>query len=76
MYDNVSFLSHLHSDHFGDLDAFIVGSWLSGRYTPLHVYGGAGETPQLGTKAAKWSECRFSVGSQLRRRRRAPRELR
>ena len=46
------FLSHLHSDHFGDLDAFIVGSWLSGRSTPLHVYGGAGETPELGTKAA------------------------
>ena len=36
------FLSHLHSDHFGDLDAFIVGSWLSGRSTPLHVYGGTG----------------------------------
>jgi len=46
------FLSHLHSDHFGDLDAFIVGSWLSGRYWPLHVYGGSGETPELGTKAA------------------------
>ena len=46
------FLSHLHSDHFGDLDAFIVGSWLSGRYTPLHVYGGSGETPEMGTKAA------------------------
>jgi len=46
------FLSHLHSDHFGDLDAFIVGSWLSGRYTPLHVYGGSGETPELGAKAA------------------------
>ena len=46
------FLSHLHSDHFGDLDAFIVGSWLSGRSTPLHVYGGTGETPELGTKAA------------------------
>ena len=46
------FLSHLHSDHFGDLDAFIVGSWLSGRYTPLHVYGGTGSTPELGTKAA------------------------
>ena len=46
------FLSHLHSDHFGDLDAFIVGSWLSGRYTPLHVYGGSGETPDLGTRAA------------------------
>ena len=36
------FLSHLHSDHFGDLDALIVGGWLSGRYTPLHVYGAAG----------------------------------
>ena len=46
------FLSHLHGDHFGDLDAFIVGSWLSGRYTPLHVYGGSGESPELGTKAA------------------------
>jgi ribonuclease Z len=46
------FLSHLHSDHFGDLDAFIIGSWLSGRYTPLHIYGGSGETPELGTKAA------------------------
>jgi ribonuclease Z len=46
------FLSHLHSDHFGDLDAFFVGSWLSGRYTPLHVYGGTGETPELGTRAA------------------------
>ena len=46
------FLSHLHSDHFGDLDAFIIGSWLSGHYTPLHVYGGSGETPELGTKAA------------------------
>ena len=46
------FLSHLHSDHFGDLDALIVGGWLSGRYTPLHVYGGSGETPELGTKMA------------------------
>ena len=46
------FLSHLHSDHFGDLDALIVGSWLSGRYTPLHVYGGSGSRPELGVKAA------------------------
>ena len=46
------FLSHLHADHFGDLDIFIVGSWLSGRYTPLHVYGGSGEAPEMGTKAA------------------------
>ena len=46
------FLSHLHSDHFGDLDALLVGGWLSGRYTPLHVYGPSGPTPELGTKAA------------------------
>ena len=46
------FLSHLHSDHFGDLDAFVVGSWSSGRYTLLHIYGGSGGTPELGTKAA------------------------
>ncbi len=46
------FLSHLHTDHFGDLDAFIVGSWLSGRFTPLHVYGPNGTSPELGTKAA------------------------
>lgn len=46
------FLSHLHTDHFGDLDAFIVGSWLSGRYTPLHVYGATGASPELGVKAA------------------------
>ena len=46
------FLSHLHTDHFGDLDAFIVGSWLSGRYTPLKVYGPTGSKPELGTKAA------------------------
>jgi ribonuclease Z len=50
------FLSHLHSDHFGDLDALIIGSWLSGRFTPLHVYGGSGETPELGTKAAVAAE--------------------
>ena len=46
------FLSHLHTDHFGDLDSFIVGSWLSGRYTPLHVYGGSGSSPELGTRSA------------------------
>ena len=30
----------------------IVGGWLSGRYTPLHVYGPSGATPELGIKAA------------------------
>ncbi len=46
------FISHLHTDHFGDLDALWVGGWGSGRYTPLHVYGPSGATPELGTAAA------------------------
>jgi ribonuclease Z len=32
------FCSHLHTDHVGDVDAIWIGGWLSGRYTPLHVY--------------------------------------
>ena len=31
--------------------AFHIGSWLSGRYTPLHFYGPSGSTPELGSKA-------------------------
>ena len=31
--------------------AFHIGSWLSGRYTPVHIYGPTGSTPELGTKA-------------------------
>jgi ribonuclease Z len=31
--------------------AFHIGSWLSGRYTPLHFYGPTGSTPELGSKA-------------------------
>jgi ribonuclease Z len=45
------FASHLHVDHVGDFMAMHVGSWLSGRYTPLHIYGPSGSTPELGTKA-------------------------
>ena len=44
------FASHLHVDHVGDFMAFHIGSWLSGRYTPLHLYGPSGSTPELGTK--------------------------
>ena len=44
------FASHLHVDHVGDFMAFHIGSWLSGRYTPLHMYGPSGSTPELGTK--------------------------
>jgi ribonuclease Z len=45
------FASHLHTDHIGDVAALWVGGWLSGRYTPLHVYGPSGAKPELGTKA-------------------------
>ena len=45
------FASHLHVDHVGDFMALHIGSWLSGRYTPLHLYGPTGSSPELGTKA-------------------------
>jgi ribonuclease Z len=44
------FISHLHTDHCGDIAALWVGGWLNGRYTPLQVYGPSGATPELGTK--------------------------
>ena len=43
------FASHLHVDHVGDFMGLHVGSWLSGRYTPLHIYGPSGATQELGT---------------------------
>ncbi len=46
------FLSHLHTDHFGDLDALFIGGALSGRQKPLRVWGPRGDTPERGTKYA------------------------
>jgi ribonuclease Z len=46
------FLSHLHSDHFGDLDAFLMGGWVAGRRTPIEIWGPSGTAPELGTKYA------------------------
>jgi ribonuclease Z len=45
------FVSHLHTDHAGDIAALWVGGWLNGRYTPLNIYGPSGSSPELGTKA-------------------------
>jgi ribonuclease Z len=45
------FASHLHTDHIGDVAALWVSGWLSGRYTPLHIYGPSGSRPELGIKA-------------------------
>ena len=36
------FLTHLHSDHLGDLGEFNMQSWVSGRPAPLLVIGPAG----------------------------------
>jgi ribonuclease Z len=39
---NAIFLTHLHSDHIGDLGEAMTMSWTSGRTAPLDVYGPAG----------------------------------
>lgn len=44
------FLSHLHTDHAGDVATLWVAGWIGGRYTPLQVYGPSGAEPRLGTK--------------------------
>jgi len=46
------FLSHLHTDHFGDIMAMFVGGALMGRQKPLQVWGPTGDTPERGTKSA------------------------
>ena len=45
------FASHLHVDHVGDFMGVHIGGWLSGRYTPIHLYGPSGSKPELGIKA-------------------------
>jgi ribonuclease Z len=46
------FLTHLHTDHMGDLGTLWAGGWVSGRTGPLEVYGPTGRLPELGTAAA------------------------
>ena len=46
------FISHLHTDHFGDLDSLFVGGALAGRQKPLRVWGPSGEKPETGTRYA------------------------
>ena len=45
-------LSHLHTDHMGDLDALWAGGWTAGRPGGLEIWGPKGLHPELGTKAA------------------------
>lgn len=46
------FIGHLHSDHFGDLDALWVGGVVGNRVVPLRVWGPSSLQPKYGTKEA------------------------
>ena len=46
------FISHLHTDHWGDLDQLWAGGWTAGRPVPLEVWGPSGRTPEMGTADA------------------------
>ncbi len=46
------FLTHLHTDHWGDLDALWAGGWTAGRTEALKVWGPSGARPEMGTKHA------------------------
>lgn len=46
------FISHLHTDHWGDLSSLWAGGWTSGRPVPLEVWGPSGITKDMGTAYA------------------------
>ena len=46
------FISHLHTDHWGDLAGLWAGGWTAGRTVPLEVWGPSGARPDMGTKHA------------------------
>jgi len=46
------FIGHLHGDHFGDIGSLFVAGGISGRFTPLRIWGPSGAKPELGTRAA------------------------
>lgn len=46
------FLSHLHTDHMGDIDALWAGGWTAGRPNALQVWGPSGREESMGTKYA------------------------
>ncbi len=46
------FIGHLHSDHFGDMDALWVGGVVGNRVNPMRVWGPAGHEPEFGTAYA------------------------
>jgi ribonuclease Z len=49
---NKVFLSHLHTDHWGDLSTLWAGGWTAGRTGAIKIWGPSGATPEMGTKYA------------------------
>ena len=41
------FLTHLHTDHWGDLAALWAGGWTAGRTGPLRIWGPTGATKDM-----------------------------
>ena len=46
---NKVFLTHLHTDHWGDLATLWAGGWTAGRTGPLRIWGPTGATKEMGT---------------------------
>ncbi len=46
------FLTHLHTDHWGDLGSLWAGGWTAGRTSPLEVWGPSGAREDMGTSYA------------------------
>ncbi|UCH47821.1 MAG: MBL fold metallo-hydrolase [Betaproteobacteria bacterium] len=46
------FLTHLHTDHWGDLASLWAGGWTAGRTVPLEIWGPSGAREDMGTKYA------------------------
>ena len=53
------FLSHLHTDHMGDIDALWAGGWTAGRPNALRVWGPSGQEESMGTQYAMENFLRF-----------------
>ncbi len=51
-YLNKVFITHLHTDHWGDLASLWAGGWTAGRTSPLYVWGPSGAREDMGTKYA------------------------
>jgi ribonuclease Z len=49
---NKVFLTHLHTDHWGDLATLWAGGWTAGRTGPLKIWGPTGATKDMGTAYA------------------------